>query len=168
MAGRFSTSTSCRCAEHHIFFFSPLMALQDEYKNEPGSVVAADYYHAGALLPLSDEEIVRRTKSHMTVCEPGFADANVVDAAVLRFPKAVTQFSPGSWRARPLQTTSFSNLFMAGDWYASVNACRPLVNHMSSFGQPHVLTIACPHRSSTSGSRALPTEPTASPRSERM
>ncbi len=36
---------------------------------------------------------------------------------MLRFPKAVTQFSPGSWRARPFQTTSFSNLFMAGDWY---------------------------------------------------
>lgn len=40
----------------------------------------------------------------------------VVDSAVLRFSSAVTHFSPGSYTSRPLQTTSFGNLFMAGDW----------------------------------------------------
>ena len=109
------------------------MRAQDEYKDEPGSVIAADYYHAGALLPLSDEEIVRRTKSHMSVCEPGFLDAKVVDAAVLRFPKAVTQFSPGSWRARPFQTTSFNNLFMAGDWCVDTMSFRIMCDRLCCF-----------------------------------
>ncbi len=44
----------------------------------------------------------------------------VVDSAVLRFPKAVTHFSPGSYTSRPLQTTSFANVFMAGDWVKDV------------------------------------------------
>ena len=37
-----------------------LNALQDEYRREPGSVVELDFYHAGALLPLSDEAIRQR------------------------------------------------------------------------------------------------------------
>lgn len=44
----------------------------------------------------------------------------VVDSAVLRFPKAVTHFSPGSYSSRPLQTTSLPNVFMAGDWVKGV------------------------------------------------
>ena len=44
----------------------------------------------------------------------------VVDSAVLRFPRAVTHFSPGSYASRPLQTTSRQNLFMAGDWVKGV------------------------------------------------
>ena len=44
----------------------------------------------------------------------------VEDSAVLRFPQAVTHFSPGSYASRPYQTTSLSNLFMAGDWVKGV------------------------------------------------
>ena len=40
----------------------------------------------------------------------------VVDSAVLKFPKAVTHFSPGSHASMPEQTTSFPNVFIAGDW----------------------------------------------------
>ena len=39
---------------------------------------------------------------------------------MLRFPMAVTHFSPGSYASRPLQTTSFGNVFMAGDWVKGV------------------------------------------------
>ena len=46
--------------------------------------------------------------------------AQVVDSAVLKFPKAVTHFSAGSYSSRPLQTTSFPNVFMAGDWVKGV------------------------------------------------
>ena len=46
--------------------------------------------------------------------------AQVVDSAVLRFPKAVTHFSAGSYSSRPLQTTSLPNVFMAGDWVKGV------------------------------------------------
>ena len=44
----------------------------------------------------------------------------VVDSAVLRFPGAVTHFSPGSYSSRPLQTTSYPNIFVAGDWVKGV------------------------------------------------
>lgn len=60
----------------------------------------ADFYGASALLPLTDDEIVERLKSHIQTCEPGFKDAKVIDSAVLRFPKAVTHFSPGSYPSR--------------------------------------------------------------------
>jgi uncharacterized protein with NAD-binding domain and iron-sulfur cluster len=39
-----------------------------------------------------------------------------VDSAVLRFPRAVTHFSPGSLQHRPQQLTSFGNVMLAGDW----------------------------------------------------
>ena len=39
---------------------------------------------------------------------------------MLKFPKAVTHFSAGSYSSRPLQTTSFPNVFMAGDWVKGV------------------------------------------------
>lgn len=47
-------------------------------------------------------------------------EEQVVDSAVLRFPKAVTHFSPGSYDSRPKQTTSFPNVFIAGDWVKDV------------------------------------------------
>lgn len=45
----------------------------------------------------------------------------VVDSAVLRFPRAVTHFSPGSHQYRPRQRTSLSNGYMAGDWVKGVD-----------------------------------------------
>ncbi|KAF8066234.1 pds [Scenedesmus sp. PABB004] len=65
-------------------------------------------------------QIVARVKSHLEACEPAFRDAAVVDSAVLRFPKAVTHFSPGSYVARPYQVTSLRNVFIAGDWVKGV------------------------------------------------
>jgi len=96
--------------------FFHLNDIQDEFKNADGSVIAADFYHANALLPMTDEQIVAEVKSNLAACIPGYADANVVDSAVLRFPQAVTHFSPGSERYRMTQTTSFDNVFVAGDW----------------------------------------------------
>ncbi|KAG2497258.1 hypothetical protein HYH03_004842 [Edaphochlamys debaryana] len=100
--------------------FFNLNDLQDEYKDAPGSVISADFYHANALLPLSDEQIVQRVVSHISTCEPGFKSAQVVDSVVLRYPKAVTHFSPGSYPFRPFQATTIPNLFMAGDWVKGV------------------------------------------------
>lgn len=70
---------------------------------------------------LSDEEIVDKVKANLDYCEPAFRDARVTDYAVLRFPKAVTHFSPGSYQNRPIQATSIPNLFMAGDWVKGVD-----------------------------------------------
>jgi hypothetical protein len=57
--------------------FFNLNQLQDEYRDEPGSVITADFYHANALLPLPDQEVVRRIHAHLAACEPGFKDAQV-------------------------------------------------------------------------------------------
>lgn len=100
--------------------FFNLNDLQDEYASEPGSVISADFYHSNALMPLSDEQIVQRVVSHLQTCEPGFKGAQVVDSIVLRFPKAVTHFSPGSYQHRPYQATTIPNVFMAGDWVKGV------------------------------------------------
>lgn len=50
---------------------------QDEYVGAAGSVIAADFYRAGALLPLPDEEVVARVLRNLQFCEPGFLGAKV-------------------------------------------------------------------------------------------
>ena len=52
--------------------------VQDEYRDEAGSVVGADFYGATELLGLSDEEIVRKAVRNITRCEPALKGANVL------------------------------------------------------------------------------------------
>lgn len=96
--------------------FFDLNALHDEYKNEPGSVIEVDYYHANQLLPLSDEQVVNLTQKDLAGCIPTFGDAQVVDQAVVRISQGVSHFAPGSYRYLLPGTTSFNNVFMSGDW----------------------------------------------------
>jgi len=82
-----------------------------------GSVVACDFYNAGALLPLSDEEVVRLLMEELLPeAVPEFRDAMVVDSHVVRYASAVTWFSPGSYTSRPTLETPLPNLVCAGDW----------------------------------------------------
>ena len=82
-----------------------------------GSVVACDFYNAGALLALPDEELTRiLMEDLLPVAVSVFGEAKLVDSYVQRFPGAVTWFSPGSYRKRPPLQTSVSNLVCAGDW----------------------------------------------------
>jgi len=97
-----------------------LTDLQDEFKDEPGTVISADFYGATTLMQLTDEEIVKKVCDNMATCESAFRGARVVDSAVLRFPRAVTHFSPGSLKYRPEQLTSFGNVVLAGDWVKGV------------------------------------------------
>lgn len=96
--------------------FFDLNALQDEYREAPGSVIEADYYHANQLLPLSDAEIVASVKRDLAVCVPGFREAEVIDSSVIRLPRAVSHFAPGSYRYLMRPQTCFPNLVMSGDW----------------------------------------------------
>ncbi|KAJ9522148.1 hypothetical protein QJQ45_005136 [Haematococcus lacustris] len=98
-----------------------LNSLQDEYRDAAGTVITSDFYNASALLPLSDEAIVERVHQHLITCEPAFREAKVLDSVVLRYPKAVTHFSPGCYTYRPQQATSLPNVFMAGDWVKGLN-----------------------------------------------
>ncbi|MGG6242485.1 hydroxysqualene dehydroxylase [Nodosilinea sp. AN01ver1] len=96
--------------------FFDLNALHDEYRDEPGTVVEADYYHANQLLPLDDDQAIAQVQQDLAGCIPAFGEAQVIDHAVVRIPQGVTHFAPGSYRYLLPATTSFDNLFMAGDW----------------------------------------------------
>lgn len=50
-----------------------MLVEQDEYRDSGGSVVAADFYHASELLPLTDEEIIERVhQTYLATCVPEF------------------------------------------------------------------------------------------------
>jgi len=82
-----------------------------------GSVLSCDFYNAGAIQTLSDEDIIDTLmKELLPSAVPAFRSAKVVDSYVKRFPGAVTWFSPGSFTSRPPLQTSIANLVCAGDW----------------------------------------------------
>ena len=86
-----------------------------------GSVVACDFYNAGGLMSLSDQDIVETLMNDLLPSAvPAFADAKVVDSWVGKFGGAVSWFSPGSYVNRPpLQGAGsdvLPNIKCAGDW----------------------------------------------------
>ena len=99
--------------------FFDLNALHDEYRDEPGTVVEVDFYHANQFIPLSDEEIIPIVQKYLASCVPEFANAKVIDSSVIRLPQAVTHFSPGSYKHMLPAKTTFNNVFMSGDWITS-------------------------------------------------
>lgn len=96
--------------------FFDLNALHDEYRDEPGTVVEVDFYHANQFIPLNDEEIIPIVQKYLQSCVPAFGGAKVIDSSVIRLPQAVSHFAPGSYRHMLPAKTSFSNVFMSGDW----------------------------------------------------
>ena len=96
--------------------FFDLNALHDEYKDESGTVVEVDYYHANQLLNLSDEQVLPLVQKDLAGCIPAFGDAKITDHAVVRIHQGVSHFAPGSYRYLLPGTTSFSNVYMSGDW----------------------------------------------------
>ncbi|BAY14679.1 amine oxidase [Anabaenopsis circularis NIES-21] len=96
--------------------FFDLNALHDEYQDEPGTVIEADFYHANQFLNLSDEEIIPIVQNYLATCIPAFKQAKVIDSSVIRLPNAVTHFAPGSYSSMLPARTSFANVFMSGDW----------------------------------------------------
>lgn len=84
-----------------------------------GSVLACDFYNAGALLSLSDEKIAEiLMKELLPEAVPDFAYANVVDSWVGKFPGSVSFFSPGSFDRRPPMQgdPDVPTIKFAGDW----------------------------------------------------
>ena len=89
-----------------------------------GSVVAADFYNAGALLGLSDEDVIstllddEKQDGLLTRAVPEFKGAKILDSYVFRAPGAVSWLSPGSFSSRPpLVVPGFNQTLMcAGDW----------------------------------------------------
>ena len=96
--------------------FFDLNALHDEYVNETGSVIEVDFYHANQFLPLDNAEIVAIAQQYLATCIPEFKNVQVVDSSVIRLPKAVSHFAPGSYQHLLRPITTIPNLYMSGDW----------------------------------------------------
>ncbi|KAI3446283.1 hypothetical protein Pfo_002948 [Paulownia fortunei] len=96
--------------------FFDLNTIYDEHKDSTSTIVQADLCHANDLLPLKDEKIVEKVMSWLSRCIKDFENATVVDKEIGRFPKFHTHFFPGSYKYMMRGSTSFPNLYMAGDW----------------------------------------------------
>ncbi|MEB3293414.1 MAG: FAD-dependent oxidoreductase [Synechococcales bacterium] len=96
--------------------FFDLNHLHDEFEDAPGTVIEADFYHANQMLPMSDRDMIKLVQRDLATCVPDFGNAEVIDASVIRLPKAVTHFSPGSYQYMLRGKTSLGNVFMSGDW----------------------------------------------------
>ena len=60
--------------------------MQDEYRQEAGSVVEVDYYNASSLLGLTDEQLIQRTlHTYLAACQPAYGLCQVRDAGLLRY-----------------------------------------------------------------------------------
>ena len=86
-----------------------------------GSVVACDFYNAGGVLSLADEDIVKiLTDDLLPSAVPAFADAKLVDSWVSKYAGVVSWFSPGSYALRPplegAGNDVLPNVKCAGDW----------------------------------------------------
>jgi uncharacterized protein with NAD-binding domain and iron-sulfur cluster len=94
-----------------------LNAIHDRYRDEPNSVVECDFYGSHQFTPMGDDEIVRHVKDDiLSVVYPAFAAAAVVDSTVLRVPRGVTHFSPGSHQHMlEGRVPGLDNFFNAGD-----------------------------------------------------
>ncbi|RVW38507.1 Zeta-carotene desaturase [Vitis vinifera] len=93
-----------------------LNAIHDEYKDDPVTVLQANFYHANELLLLKDELIAAKVMHQLSKCIKDLENASVVGQEIERFPKSLTHFFPGSYKYMMRGSTSFPNLFMAGDW----------------------------------------------------
>ena len=96
--------------------FFDLNHLHDQYQDEEGSVVEVDFYHANQLLPMSDQEIIKKVHRDLTTCIADFGEATIIDSSVVRIPQGVTHFAPGSYQHLLKVKTAIPNLFMSGDW----------------------------------------------------
>ncbi|KAH9309560.1 hypothetical protein KI387_037471, partial [Taxus chinensis] len=93
-----------------------LNTLQEEFAKDMGSVVEVDLYHANPFIPLSDNMVVEKIMRYLIECDRRFGNTQIIDRSVLRYKEAVTLFGPGSHQYMASTGTSFSNVFIAGDW----------------------------------------------------
>lgn len=96
--------------------FFDLNAIYEEHENDEVTNLQADFYHATVLLPLNDEQIAAKVKSYLSKYIKEVGDAQLIDKEIARFPNSLTHFFPGSYNYSMRGSTSFPNLYMAGDW----------------------------------------------------
>ncbi|GAB2218068.1 hypothetical protein Droror1_Dr00001285 [Drosera rotundifolia] len=96
--------------------FFNLNEIYDEHQDDPATVLQADFYCANKFLPLSDEQIASKVISYLSKCVRGLENVKIVDKEIRRYPKSLSHLFPGSYTYMLRGSTSFPNLFMAGDW----------------------------------------------------
>ncbi|CAO2815648.1 unnamed protein product [Amaranthus hypochondriacus] len=96
--------------------FYDLNSIYEQHENDETTILQADFYHAKAFLPLTDEQIAAKSMSYLSNYIKELADARIIDKEITRFPNSLTHFFPGSYKYSMRGSTSFPNLFMAGDW----------------------------------------------------
>ena len=96
--------------------FFDLNDLHDEYKDEPNTVIEADFYHANQLLSMTNEQIIEKVQQDLSTCISSFGAATVIDSSVIRVQSGVTHFFPGSYQNLLTAKTDIANLYMSGDW----------------------------------------------------
>ncbi|CAN1276379.1 Phytoene dehydrogenase [Linum perenne] len=110
-------SNACAATDESFgWTFFHLNTLHDEHKDNPQTVLQADFFNANEFLPLNDEEIARKVVSNLSNCVKEFENAKLVDIDISTSPKSLTHFFPGSYKHMMRGSTSFPNVFMAGDW----------------------------------------------------
>lgn len=119
-ANVFANFAGLRGSGGTFFMLDQMQNVTELWGNdEPqGSVLACDFYNAGALLSLPDDQIVSLLMDDLLPSAvPAFSDATAVDSWIGRYPNTVTWFSPGSLDRRPtIENDSLPNLKCAGDW----------------------------------------------------
>ena len=67
--------------------FFDLNAIHDEYRDEPGTVVKADYYHANQLLALDDDQVLKQVQQDLPGAFPPLARPRLSITASCAFLK---------------------------------------------------------------------------------
>lgn len=84
-----------------------------EHSGNIVGVLEVDYYNADSLLVLSDKEIVKKVKTDLnTILGLVCAKAKVVDAAIVRLPRGVNWYYPGSYKYMPdIKSSDLDNVY---------------------------------------------------------
>ncbi|KAG0526992.1 hypothetical protein BDA96_06G194000 [Sorghum bicolor] len=106
--------------------FFDLTSIHDDYNEESITIVEAEFYNASHLILVNDDDIVSEASSHLIKCIQDFEGAIVIRYSIRRSPNSVINFLPGSYKYTLRGSTSFPNLFIAGDW---------IVNRHGSFSK---------------------------------
>eukprot|EP00172_Hildenbrandia_rubra_P000287 Plantae.Rhodophyta-Hildenbrandia_rubra.ctg11277.p1 GENE.Plantae.Rhodophyta-Hildenbrandia_rubra.ctg11277~~Plantae.Rhodophyta-Hildenbrandia_rubra.ctg11277.p1 ORF type:complete len:560 (-),score=75.50 Plantae.Rhodophyta-Hildenbrandia_rubra.ctg11277:1702-3321(-) len=113
-----------------------LNEIHDRYRDEQNSVIECDFYGAQQFVPMSDDEVVNTVKKYLGQTYKAFSSAVVVDSTVLRVPRGVTHFSPGSHQHMLEGKSPIRNFFNAGDWiwtsHGSFSQERALVSGLEA------------------------------------
>ena len=100
--------------EHHTFHW--IIRHQDEELHERASVVWVIAVDAEDLLAQSDEALTSLALADMNAAFPTTSTRHVIESDVVRQPHACLMLLPGTQQCRPLPSSPFLNLYVAGDW----------------------------------------------------